>query len=169
MHTRFQGEDDPPTHPPTHSKAYYMYIASNLWLAMRLEFVGPCLASPPTHPPTHPPTSPPLQAYYMYIASNRWLAMRLEFVGACIVSLAGIFSIVGREHGVTAGKGGLSISYALSITQTLNWMVRMTSEVETNVVGTSHPPTHLPTHSCMYVCISLFSIIGKRTRGDRLR
>ena len=37
--------------------------------------------------------------------------------------------------GVTAGKGGLSISYALSITQTLNWMVRMTSEVETNIVG----------------------------------
>lgn len=37
--------------------------------------------------------------------------------------------------GVTAGKGGLSVSYALSITQTLNWMVRMTSEVETNVVG----------------------------------
>jgi len=36
---------------------------------------------------------------------------------------------------VTAGKGGLSISYALSITQTLNWMVRMTSEVETNIVG----------------------------------
>ncbi|KAM3568437.1 hypothetical protein VYU27_009440, partial [Nannochloropsis oceanica] len=76
-----------------------------------------------------------LQAYYMYIASNRWLAMRLEFVGACIVSLAGIFSILGRGHGVTAGKGGLSISYALSITQTLNWMVRMTSEVETNIVA----------------------------------
>ncbi|EWM27872.1 multidrug resistance-associated protein 1-like isoform 1 [Nannochloropsis gaditana] len=76
-----------------------------------------------------------LQAYYMYISSNRWLAMRLEFVGACIVSLAGIFSILGRDHGVTAGKGGLSISYALSITQTLNWMVRMTSEVETNIVA----------------------------------
>ena len=50
-----------------------------------------------TYPPTYLPTY--LQAYYVYIASNRWLAMRLEFVGACIVSLAGIFSIVGREHG----------------------------------------------------------------------
>lgn len=50
-------------------------------------------------PPPTPTTHHPLKAYYVYIASNRWLAMRLEFVGACIVSLAGIFSIVGREHG----------------------------------------------------------------------
>ena len=30
---------------------------------------------------------------------------------------------------------GLSVSYALAITQTLNWLVRMTSELETNVVS----------------------------------
>jgi ATP-binding cassette subfamily C (CFTR/MRP) protein 1 len=29
---------------------------------------------------------------------------------------------------------GLSVSYALQVTQTLNWLVRMTSEVETNIV-----------------------------------
>lgn len=74
-----------------------------------------------------------VQAYYVYIASNRWLAMRLEFVGACIVMLAGLFAIVGSS--VSPGKGGLAISYALSVTQTLNWLVRMTSEVETNIVG----------------------------------
>ena len=33
------------------------------------------------------------------------------------------------------GLVGLSVSYALSVTQTLNWLVRMTSEVETNVVA----------------------------------
>jgi ATP-binding cassette subfamily C (CFTR/MRP) protein 1 len=59
--------------------------------------------------------------------------MRLEFVGACIVMLAGLFAIVGSS--VSPGKGGLAISYALSVTQTLNWLVRMTSEVETNIVG----------------------------------
>ncbi|KAG8311150.1 Canalicular multispecific organic anion transporter 1 [Homalodisca vitripennis] len=33
------------------------------------------------------------------------------------------------------GLVGLSISYALQITQTLNWLVRMTSDVETNIVA----------------------------------
>ena len=32
--------------------------------------------------------------------------MRLEFVGACVVSLAGIFSILGRGHGREGGKEG---------------------------------------------------------------
>jgi len=75
-----------------------------------------------------------LQAYYINISSNRWLAMRLEFVGTCIVALAACFAVVGRNS-ISAGLGGLSISYALSITQTLNWMVRMTSERETNIVA----------------------------------
>lgn len=68
--------------------------------------------------------------------------MRLEFVGACIVTLAGLFAIIGKD--VSPGRGGLAISYALSITQTLNWLVRMTSEVETNIVGAS-PHRTLPT------------------------
>ena len=34
-----------------------------------------------------------------------------------------------------SGLVGLSVSYALSVTQTLNWLVRMTSELETNVVA----------------------------------
>ena len=36
---------------------------------------------------------------------------------------------------MTPGLVGLSVSYALSVTQTLNWLVRMTSEVETNIVA----------------------------------
>jgi len=36
---------------------------------------------------------------------------------------------------LTPGMVGLSVTYALSVTQTLNWLVRMTSEVETNVVA----------------------------------
>lgn len=33
------------------------------------------------------------------------------------------------------GLAGLSIAYALSVTQSLNWTVRMASEVETNTVS----------------------------------
>lgn len=40
----------------------------------------------------------------------------------------------GRDE-ISPGLVGLSVSYALSVTQTLNWFVRMTSEVETNIVA----------------------------------
>ncbi|XP_041474562.1 multidrug resistance-associated protein 1-like isoform X1 [Lytechinus variegatus] len=72
--------------------------------------------------------------YYPNIVSNRWLALRLEFVGNCIVFFAALFAVIGRNN-LSSGIVGLSISYALQITQTLNWMVRMTSELETNIVS----------------------------------
>ncbi|XP_030839751.1 ATP-binding cassette, sub-family C (CFTR/MRP), member 1 isoform X4 [Strongylocentrotus purpuratus] len=72
--------------------------------------------------------------YYPNIISNRWLALRLECVGNCIVFFAALFAVIGRSN-LSSGIVGLSISYALQITQTLNWMVRMTSELETNIVS----------------------------------
>ncbi|KAG7166846.1 Multidrug resistance-associated protein 1-like 2 [Homarus americanus] len=36
---------------------------------------------------------------------------------------------------ISGGIVGLSVSYALSVTQTLNWLVRMSSDVETNIVA----------------------------------
>lgn len=42
--------------------------------------------------------------------------------------------MLGRDT-LDAGTVGLSVSYALSVTQTLNWLVRMTSDVETNIVA----------------------------------
>lgn len=76
-------------------------------------------------------------AYYLGIAGNRWLATRLEFVGTCIVGLAAGFAVAARSPGdlSLASLGGLSITYALSVTQTLNWLVRMTAERETNIVS----------------------------------
>ncbi|XP_008553088.1 multidrug resistance-associated protein 1 isoform X3 [Microplitis demolitor] len=72
--------------------------------------------------------------YYPGIISNRWLAVRLEMLGNMIIFFAAIFSVLGRDS-LSPGLVGLSISYALQITQTLNWLVRMTSDVETNIVA----------------------------------
>lgn len=36
---------------------------------------------------------------------------------------------------LTAGIAGLTITYAMQIGQSLNWLVRMTSDIETNVVS----------------------------------
>ncbi|NXJ41958.1 MRP3 protein, partial [Ciconia maguari] len=74
------------------------------------------------------------KSYYPGIVSNRWLGIRVEFVGNCIVLFAALFAVIGKNS-LNAGLVGLSVSYALQVTMSLNWMVRMTSELETNIVA----------------------------------
>ncbi|KAF7277950.1 hypothetical protein GWI33_009066 [Rhynchophorus ferrugineus] len=71
--------------------------------------------------------------YYPSIISNRWLAVRLEMIGNLIILFAALFAVLGKDQ--LPALVGLSISYCLQITQTLNWLVRMTSDVETNIVA----------------------------------
>uniref|UniRef100_A0A8C2I0S4 Uncharacterized protein n=1 Tax=Cyprinus carpio TaxID=7962 RepID=A0A8C2I0S4_CYPCA len=75
-----------------------------------------------------------LKSVYPWIVSNRWLAMRLESLGNLVVFFAALFAVISRDS-LKSGLVGLSISYALNVTQTLNWLVRMTSELETNIVA----------------------------------
>ncbi|KAI0128475.1 P-loop containing nucleoside triphosphate hydrolase protein [Xylariales sp. AK1849] len=78
-----------------------------------------------------------LRAYYPSISANRWLAIRLEFIGAIIILAAAGFAIISvtNHSGLSAGMVGLAMSYALQITTSLNWIVRQTVEVETNIVS----------------------------------
>ncbi|XP_061492311.1 ATP-binding cassette sub-family C member 2 isoform X2 [Rhineura floridana] len=71
---------------------------------------------------------------YSWIISNRWLAVRLEFVGNLVVFFAALLAVLARNS-VASGIVGLSISSALNVTSALNWLVRMTSELETNIVA----------------------------------
>lgn len=77
------------------------------------------------------------EAYFASIVSNRWLAIRLELIGnVMIVSAASLaISGVARGAGLDSGLVGILMSYALSTTQSLNWLVRTATEVETNIVS----------------------------------
>ncbi|RKF55054.1 Metal resistance protein YCF1 [Golovinomyces cichoracearum] len=77
------------------------------------------------------------RAYSPSINANRWLAIRLEFIGSVVILCAAGFAIMSVATGseITDGMVGLSLSYALQITQSLNWIVRQTVEVETNIVS----------------------------------
>eukprot|EP00124_Ichthyophonus_hoferi_P005008 Ihof_evm1s639 gene=Ihof_evmTU1s639 len=103
-------------------------------------------------------------SYYATIASNRWLSVRLETVSGFMTLFSALFGVM--AHGsIEPAMVGLSVSYALAITQDFNWVVRMTSDLETNIVAverveeytnveqeapaivqTYRPPTDWPTH-----------------------
>ncbi|KAF9380569.1 hypothetical protein CPB97_008267 [Podila verticillata] len=78
-----------------------------------------------------------LRAFYPSIASNRWLAFRLEVLSSTIIFGSAFLSVVSLARGLVVDPGlvGLSLSYALNITQTMNWMVRQYSEIESNIVS----------------------------------
>lgn len=78
-----------------------------------------------------------LKAFFPMISANRWLAIRLEFLGAVVILASAGFAIISVTSGsnLSAGMVGLAMSYALQITSSLNWIVRQTVEVETNIVS----------------------------------
>jgi len=60
--------------------------------------------------------------------------VRLEFVGNLLVFAAAAF-VAQQKGSISAALAGMSVSYALTVTQSLNWAVRMFSDIETNVVA----------------------------------
>lgn len=62
------------------------------------------------------------------------MGIRLEIIGGFVIFFAALFAVLGRDT-MTSSLVGLSISYALQITSTLNFLVNMTAEVETNIVA----------------------------------
>ncbi|XP_037350168.1 ATP-binding cassette sub-family C member 3 [Talpa occidentalis] len=74
------------------------------------------------------------KTWYPYIVSNRWLGIRVESVGNFVVLFAALFTVIGRNS-LSPGLVGLSVSYALKITLVLNWIIRMLSDLESNIVA----------------------------------
>ncbi|XP_048724560.2 multidrug resistance-associated protein 1 isoform X2 [Caretta caretta] len=75
-----------------------------------------------------------LVCFYNNVISNRWLAVRLEFLGNLMVFFAALFAVLAGNT-INSSTVGLSISYALNITQSLNFWVRKACEIETNGVS----------------------------------
>ena len=63
--------------------------------------------------------------------------MRLELIGGMVTFLTSLFGVIGRDQnwGVSPEKLGLSISYALTVSAILNWLIWVTSELESNIVS----------------------------------
>ncbi len=102
------------------------------------------------------------QAYFLNFSANCWLGLRLEFTGTLIITFAALFAVFSKyelqqgdttfnkngnnefserpssdsPYSTLSALAGLSLSLALSVTQSLNWSVRMASEIESQMVST---------------------------------
>ncbi|RDD40610.1 Canalicular multispecific organic anion transporter 2 [Trichoplax sp. H2] len=73
-------------------------------------------------------------AYYPSAATNFWLGVHLDFIGACIVLLASTLAVYYRGS-ILAGSAAVSVSFALQITNVLNWMVRAANGLEKSIIA----------------------------------
>ncbi|CAJ0567100.1 unnamed protein product, partial [Mesorhabditis spiculigera] len=77
-----------------------------------------------------------IQCRHLTMATNRWLGIRLELLGNIIVLLAALMGVISTRFSVISpGLLGLSVSFALSITEQLNMAVRMLADLESNIVS----------------------------------
>ena len=77
-----------------------------------------------------------MSAYHPSMTANRWLGIRLEFIGSLIIlGASGLLILTLGSGRVTPGLVGLSVSYALQVTQALNRVVRMSSRIESDIVS----------------------------------
>ncbi|CAG2109404.1 unnamed protein product [Medioppia subpectinata] len=63
-----------------------------------------------------------------------WLSIRLEFLGYCIIFVNALYAVISRGS-LTPGVAGLTLSYSMTITRTLNNLIRATTLLETNIVS----------------------------------
>ena len=96
------------------------------------------------------------RAYFIISSANCWLGIRLEFAGTVIIGAAMLLSVIGKNptNFAFTSMAALAISYSLDTTQSLNWLVRMATDMETQIVAVerieeytnlpSEAPAHIP-------------------------
>ncbi|RMZ78679.1 hypothetical protein DV738_g3746, partial [Chaetothyriales sp. CBS 135597] len=70
---------------------------------------------------------------FIYLwATNRWLAVRMDLAGALVSFFSGTFVVLNAGT-LDAGAAGLALSYAITFTQNVLWLVRLYAANEQNM------------------------------------
>ncbi|PRP78236.1 hypothetical protein PROFUN_13846 [Planoprotostelium fungivorum] len=73
-------------------------------------------------------------ANFSFEAAARWLALRLDLIGMSVVSISSAFAVLQRAN-LSPGSVGLMITYGLTLTQMLGFLVRLTTDIEAQMVS----------------------------------
>ncbi|CAM1314611.1 ABCC2 (predicted) [Pycnogonum litorale] len=74
------------------------------------------------------------RCFYFAVLANRWCSVRLEFIANCVVLFTALFAVYNRGK-IDAGSVGLTVSYAMSMTTQLLWIILKMSELEMYMVS----------------------------------
>ncbi|EHA97373.1 Multidrug resistance-associated protein 6, partial [Heterocephalus glaber] len=83
------------------------------------------------------------------LVADRWLAVNLELLGNGLVFVAAMCAVLSKAH-LSAGLVGFSVSAALQVTQTLQWVVRSWTDLENSMLSVervqdyAHTPKEAP-------------------------
>ncbi|KAK5046300.1 hypothetical protein LTR84_008443 [Exophiala bonariae] len=70
---------------------------------------------------------------FIYLwATNRWLAFRIDVAGALVSSFSAMFVVINAKT-IDPGAAGLALSYAITFTQNVLWLVRLYAANEQNM------------------------------------
>ncbi|CAJ1054606.1 ATP-binding cassette sub-family C member 9 isoform X4 [Xyrichtys novacula] len=89
-------------------------------------------------------------AYLFLSAANRWLEVRTDYLGAVIVLTAAVASIYSSSPNSVNGLVGLGLTYALTVTNYLNWVVRNLADLEVQMAAVKKVNSFLSTESENY-------------------
>ncbi|KAF9357739.1 Canalicular multispecific organic anion transporter 2 [Mortierella sp. NVP85] len=73
-------------------------------------------------------------AHFVWAVGNRWLEVRLESLGSIIVLAASLFAVLSRDT-LAPSMVGMSLSYALNITQDICWLVKCMCSAQFEMVA----------------------------------
>ncbi|XP_067247950.1 ATP-binding cassette sub-family C member 9 isoform X1 [Chanodichthys erythropterus] len=86
-------------------------------------------------------------AYLFLSAANRWLEVRTDYLGAVIVLTAAVAAIWTSSESSLVGLG---LTYALTVTNYLNWVVRNLADLEVQMAAVKKVNSFLSTESENY-------------------
>uniref|UniRef100_H3CLW8 ATP-binding cassette, sub-family C (CFTR/MRP), member 9 n=1 Tax=Tetraodon nigroviridis TaxID=99883 RepID=H3CLW8_TETNG len=90
-------------------------------------------------------------AYLFLSAANRWLEVRTDYLGALVVLAAAVSSILKLHCGLLSKSlMGLVLTYALTVSNYLNWVVRNLADLEVQMAAVKKVNSFLNTESENY-------------------
>ena len=129
----------------SNQRAYFLNFSANCWLAVRLELAGTLIIT--------------MTALFAVLSrDNRcglYVCMYVLECNVCMRStVVGNGAAANASRETFAGIAGLAISLAMNITQSLNWSVRMASDMESQMVSVERVQTYSVSMYCTCALIT---------------